>query len=396
MRPQASPPNSDANAGASPAIVAELPPIPAVPWRTLALLLVASRAWLWLIAGVSQVFTPNGAHYTPPQSPLDWFMRWDAPWYRDLVDHGYSFTRDGDPTNVVFLPLYPALVKLATLGGLVPTPVAGYAVSLACLALACAWLWRTVAREWRDARTATLAVMFLLFGPVSFFFSTLYSEALFLPLGIGALMFAREQRWWLAGALGAAAAGTRFIGVILIVPLAWEFLAAHARAGRNWRELRLAPLCACALPLAGLAAFFALMWLQFGDPLMYFRGQLHWGRHFTWWWGLFARESYTGQPLFYQIWFAGTVIVAFGLMLLGARLRLPSVQLVFATAFGFVYISSRFVEGLPRYFSVVFPLYVVLALAVQRWPATRFPLLGSTLALQILSVTLFVNGYWFT
>jgi len=61
-----------------------------------------------------------------------------------------------------------------------------------------------VARESGDGRLATHAVTFLLFSPVSFFFSSIYSEALFLPLAIGCIAFARQQRWWLAGLLGAA------------------------------------------------------------------------------------------------------------------------------------------------------------------------------------------------
>jgi hypothetical protein len=54
------------------------------------------------------------------------------------------------------------------------------------------------------------------------------------------------------------------------------------------------------------------------------------------------------------------------------------------------------VEGLPRYFSVVFPLYVALALLVRRWPRLGTPLLAGSVAAQTLCLTLFANGYWFT
>jgi hypothetical protein len=138
------------------------------------------------------------------------------------------------------------------------------------------------------------------------------------------------------------------------------------------------------------------MWVQVGDPLIYFRGQLHWDRRIMWWWDFFARHNFTSQPVFYQIWFVGTVLCAFGLMILGTWLKIPSVYLICALTFGFVYISSHLVEGLPRYFSVVFPLYVAVALVCRRWPTMTTPLLAFSMALQALSVVLFVNGYWFT
>ncbi len=69
---------------------------------------------------------------------------------------------------------------------------------------------------------------------------------------------------------------------------------------------------------------------------------------------------------------------------------------IYGLTFGFVYVSSRFVEGLPRYFSVVFPLYVALALLVRRWPRLGTPLLAGSVAAQTLCLTLFANGYWFT
>lgn len=367
-----------------------------LPWRELLVLLIASRVVMMIIAGLSLPIIEKGPYFASPQSAMDWFFHWDAGWYHDIAANGYSFREDGAPSNVVFLPLYPALMRLASLGGLIPLKVAGYLVSLGCLWGACVWLWRAVAREWRDPHLATISVTFLLLGPVSFFFSTVYSEALFLLLVIGCVTFAREKRWWLAGALGALAACTRFVGVVLIVPLLWEFVASHLRERRSLGEVRLGPLVACLLPVAGFAAYCLLMWIETGDPLIYFRGQLHWDRRVMWWWDFFARYNFTSQNPFHQLWFAGTALAAFGLMILGVWLKVPLAYTIFALTFGFVYISSHLVEALPRYFSVVFPLYVVVALGCRRWPGATTPLLALSVSLQSLSVILFVNGYWFT
>jgi len=369
---------------------------PRLAWRELLILFIGSRLAIVLTAAVSLLIVKKGPFYTPPGSCLDWFTRWDAGWFLDVAQHGYHFTRLGESNNIPFLPLYPLVVRVASLGGLIPLNLAGYLVSLGCLWTACVWLWRVVVREWGDPKLATRAVTFLLCGPVNFFFSCIYSEALFLPLAIGCIALARQRRWWLAGLLGALAASTRIAGVLLIIPMGWELLIVIRSEGRGrWRAHGIR-LVACGLPALGLAAYCLLMWVQFGDPLMYVRGQAHWGRHFAWWWDLFARASFTGQPLFYQIWFAGAVVIAFSLLALGVWLRVPATYLIWGLATAFIALSSRLPEGLPRYLSVIFPLYFVVALLVRRWPALLVPLLVITLALQTLSVTLFVNGYWFT
>lgn len=364
--------------------------------RELLAFFVASRLLVWLVAGLSLDIVAKGAYFTPPSSWLDWFIRWDAQWYLDVATNGYQFSQAGDPTNVVFLPLYPILIQLFSLGGLIPLKLGGLIVSHLCLWQAGVWLWRLTVREGATPDAATLSVAFLFFGPVSFFFSTLYSEALFLLLTIGCIGLAREQRWWWAGTLGALVASTRFVGIVLIVPLCWEFIRSNLSSTPSWRSLRSYSAFACLLPLVGLGAYAAFMWLQFGDPLMYFRGQEHWDRHFTRWWILFARESFWGQSQFYQIWFSGTVVVAFSLLLVGVRLRLPTTYIIHGLTLGFIYISSRYAEAMPRYFSVVFPLYMVLGLACHKWPTLKLPLLTLSSALLSLSVILFVNGYWFT
>jgi hypothetical protein len=77
-------------------------------------------------------------------------------------------------------------------------------------------------------------------------------------------------------------------------------------------------------------------------------------------------------------------------------LRLPVSYTLLSLSFSLVYLSAKLVEALPRYFSVVFPFYIVLGMVTIRWPRSRLPLLAGSIGLQALSVILFVNGYWFT
>ena len=74
----------------------------------------------------------------------------------------------------------------------------------------------------RSARAATLALAFF---PTAFFLNAAYSEALFLALSTGAVWAAIVRRnLLLAGLFGALAAATRNLGVVLILPLFFEWL----------------------------------------------------------------------------------------------------------------------------------------------------------------------------
>ncbi|HVU35681.1 MAG TPA: mannosyltransferase family protein [Opitutaceae bacterium] len=363
---------------------------------SLLVLFVSSRLLIYLTAGLSLLGVRKAEGFLPPRTVLDWFLRWDALWYLDVAEHGYHFAHPGDPTtNVGYFPLYPWLMRLVSLNGVLDRRAAGYVVSFVGFWLACVLLWRLVAREWRDQRIARWAVTFLVFSPISFFFTSLYSESWFLPLSIGCLLAARRRRWWLAGIFGALAAFTRIVGVALVVPLAWEALLAMREEG-GWRWPRLSEILGSAMPVLGILAYAAVMWATFGNPFMYSQAQIDSGRHFTWFWGLFARSSFTGLSLFYRWWFAGTVVISLLALAAGVLLRMRTTYIVYALTFGFIYISARFIDSVPRYFGVLFPLYIVAALLVVRWPRLATPLLALSVILQTLSVILFVNGYWFT
>ena len=101
---------------------------------------------------------------------------------------------------------------------------------------------------------------------MSFFFSAVYSESLFLALSVGAVYAARRERWAWAGVLGALAATSRSAGVLLLVPLAMIYLWGVERprlAPR--RPLRGDALWLALVPL-GLVAYCAFLALAGARP----------------------------------------------------------------------------------------------------------------------------------
>jgi Gpi18-like mannosyltransferase len=373
---------------------AEIRELPPIPWRRLVLWFAASRLLIFTIAGLSLRIVEPGRFASPRQTPLDWLIRWDAGWYLDVIKNGYAF----DPTrmsNVNFLPLYPMLVR-SVAWALPSVELAAYLVSNLFCFLAAAVLWRLATTISERIAAADGAVAFFLLGPVSFFFSTIYAEATFAFFALATLLAARRERWVLAGLCGLAAALTRSVGLLLIVPLAVELLQRHplrlhARSLGFWRSL----LC-CALPAAGLLLYSAYLGWKFDEPRAYVISQAHGGHGYSYLWDTYVSRHFNGLAPFYKWWFGGTVLVGVGLTLAATLLRQPLSFTALALAFVFLHLSIKTLDCLPRFFSVVVPFYCTLGEIKARWPAVGDTLLVASAALLGLSTTLFVNGYWFT
>jgi Gpi18-like mannosyltransferase len=109
---------------------------------------------------------------------------------------------------------------------------------------------------------ARLTVLLTALFPSGFFYLAPYTEGLFLALSVAALWLARSGRPWAAGLAGYGAVLTRTVGVVLVLPLAYEHLRRHRLCSRG----AFSGLPAAALPVAGLAATVAYQHFVVGDP----------------------------------------------------------------------------------------------------------------------------------
>jgi hypothetical protein len=328
-------------------------------------------------AGVTTPFGPAGDVLAAP------LARWDSVWYLAIAAGGY-----GDGAREAFFPLYPLVVWIA--GALLGSPLVGGALaSTALLGVALVLLHRLVALD-HDRAVARNAVLVTALFPMSFFFSAVYSESLFLALSVGAVLAARRERWALAGALGGLAATTRSAGVVVLVPLAILYLWGTQRpSARCRRPLRADVLWLALVPL-GLAAYCALLALQGLDPLAPFRAQEVWFRSFAGpfagvWDGAVAafqgtRQLLSGarEPVFFTAAGGDPFVAArhnielFAWLALGAAAvvgtlrRLPAAYGAYALAALALPLSypvgPQPLMSLPRFLAVLFPLAIWLAL----------------------------------
>jgi hypothetical protein len=137
--------------------------------------------------------------------------RFDTLWYLHIAAHGYD-----RPDAVVFFPIYPSLVKIMTL--LVPPTVAALLISTVA---AFFLFWGLQELLLADLRPSLVnqSVFLCAVWPASFIFFAGYPESLLIALIVWSLCVARRDRWLAAAALGLAAALTKAVGAVVVVPL---------------------------------------------------------------------------------------------------------------------------------------------------------------------------------
>ncbi len=324
-----------------------------------------SRAVVWA-AGLAAVaafgldpawrgFDPSGLTEGTLLAPA---ARWDAVWFLAIAQDGYY----GD-ARPAFFPLYPLAVW--ALGG---SAAAGVAVSAGCAVAALAVLRRLAALELGEA-AAGATVLAVAFFPTSFFLTAVYSESLFLALSAGAFLAARTGRPALAAALGALAAATRSIGVLLVVPL---LLLLWSRPPRDRLWVLLVPL--------GLAAYCAWLWWVRDDPWLPFRAQEVWGRELGVPDLIGAIRDSDGDMLRRNVCDLAFLLFA-AVATVGALRRLPPAYGAWALVALTVPLShpvdTQPLLSLPRFVLVLFPLHMwVATVAGPRTLAVSAGLLG--------------------
>lgn len=330
------------------------------------------------------------------------FARWDSVWYLAIAQGGYGH----DTARTAFFPLYPLLIRGVGLA-IGSDVVAGVLISLAAFSVALALLYRLAQLE-LDGELARITVMLVAFCPMSYFFSAVYSESLFLALAVGCIWLARTGRWGWAGLLGGLAAAERATGITLIVPFVLLYLygprteraPAFPLLGAPWLQrllprYRPAPALAWSLLIpAGLGIYALALALLTGSGVSPLHAtETTWFRHFAVFGGVWdgAGAAWDGlrqllhgppPPTFFKpfggdaLWGAGENLMLFAFLVLGAVAlagtfrRLPvayGAWCLAAVALPLSYpVAPQPLQSIPRYEAVLFPLFMWGAFWIRR------------------------------
>ena len=367
-----------------------------------------SRAFFFVVGAIGHAAVPQGdvvGAYREPIGSLGYWGHWDGRWFAHVAMHGY----DTVPATA-FFPLFPLLLRGSSELGL-GLAVAGVAISTLAT-LAALWFVHELARRWADERAALAAILALAFFPTAFFLNAVYSDPLFLALSAGAVWSVYVRRdLLLAGVFGYLAAVTRNLGVLLVLPFAWEWL-------RHRREFGWVSLVGVAGPAVGLLTYVVYLWRGTGEPLLFSLAYRQgWGREAAppWETVRHALERFgdgrtvlwpgdvlgtpSVNPPFALSNTLGVVFLAFALATLALAVRrVPFGVLLYAApaALGPLVMDT---EGLPlisypRYVLVVFPLFIALGAVLARSRVALALWLVVSAALGAYLTLLFVSWRW--
>ncbi len=346
--------------------------LPLLPWHeTLASelryilgLFVSTRIVLTAIGLVSYAVLPTSIGKEISWSKYTWLDMWgvwDSLWYMDIAQNGYSTATKlpefPDQTNFPFFPLYPMLMKL--IGGVGGDHyfLAGLLISNVCLLLSCYVLYKLVEMQW-SKKIARRSVRYLFLFPVSFILSGVFTESLYLFLTLLCFYFAKKQKWWLAGVCGGLLSATRTLGILIALPLLYEYL---KRIDFKLKDIRFNSLFLLLVPL-GLLAFSVYTHQITGDYLFFKTNQAAWDREIlnpvaSLWQGLSQGVS---EPSFKKLLECAFFLGAFALLSLYAR-AIGLAYWLFGMYSIFIPLSAG-VASMARFTLPIFPLFIGLAI----------------------------------
>ena len=326
--------------------------------------------------------------FAEPSTFWDTFARYDSGWYEGIARNGYSYAAGGR-SNIAYFPVYPMLMRyVGRLFGRYHAAFyfGGIVVSWTCYVLAMVAFY-FLARLDLDRSRAERAVLLITIFPFALFFGMIYSESTYLLFTVLAFLWFRI-RWWIpAGIAASIAIATRTPALVMWPSLAWI---AWRTAQPNGRDRAMA-VVALLLALAGFGWYSLYIYQESGNPFEwaatlqrwnYQVGGAPWRAPIDLLWTL-ATHPYA--------FVAGTRMglydTLYGISGIAFLIAVPFVWLRFGAAYGLfvllnllVPLSSGVFEGVGRYCSVLFPVFI--------WLASRpSPFIGT------LVITLFAMFY---
>ncbi len=358
-------------------------------WRWMAAPLATfafSRAAILALTGWSLVIDPRlhrpgGPFSLPALEGLCW---WDCGWFYRIAMDGYA-----RPDYSNFFPLFPLLGRVAhELTGL-PIPIALVLIANVFGLVGLAVIYRLFS-ELEGEAVARTGIALLAAWPFSFFQATGYPESLMLASTAVAIWYSYRSRHFAAG----TALGIGILARHLTVVAGLSLLAAQLKE-RGWRPRRFLwhpHFLALLVPFAIASTYFVYLSVHFGDPLTWWRARSSgWGD--AAWFGVvtfFRAGPMSFEPQIGIYVFLSLIpgIASFFL------LRKPSWWILGAFGVGLmVALWSIGLMGLGRYTQACWPAFLPLAVALEKRPSLRMPVVLAFALVQGMFLYLFTHSY---
>ncbi len=284
---------------------------------------------------------------------LSLFYGWDSAWYLSILTHGYQFSIQ----SYAFFPGFPLF------GGIINLSLQDLPASLAGCSLLFGVLWvpvyQLVAELYLSRQVAFLSTLLFAFCPYVFLFTTVaYSESVLLFFMLLSWLLFKKGKTVSASMSAAVAVISRAVGILIIIPMAIETL-----TSKNPHKTR--NLLLFLLPIGALLAWLGYGQLTANDWLAFI--------HTTEWHDMYSFRELLLNALpqnDFQVFFVPNQNLFFSLSVWASILVPPFLIAELShtskslTAYASVYFLGVLTFGamisLPRFMSVLFPLWIAL------------------------------------
>jgi Gpi18-like mannosyltransferase len=350
------------------------------------------------------------------------WVRFDGEWYLDIAKNGYDTNFPlVNPENIAcnqgtglcqrnfaFFPLYPTSINiLHNLTGL-SYEIAGILISNIAF-IGCVLLLYILAKKLFNAKLAfTIAILFAI-SPLSYIFSALMSESIFAFLLLLTLLLSINKKYLLAGLVGCLLSATRNTGILVIIPMAmiyWKQNRANLNSEKvnfkkpSWMFLNSKMFLSLLMVPLGIIAFAVFLNSRVNDPLAFIHIQSYWEKPVD---GVhpllaipfsiinYSLEGSLKIHLYNLAWFFGALII----FAIGLKRKLIPFFLNNIVLWLFIPLLAGSMLALPRYLSVLFPIYIIIGKLLVSPLSKMLVFSISFLGLLLLSY-FYINGYWIT
>lgn len=296
---------------------------------------------------------------------LDFWRCTDSQHYLAIAQDWYLSEGDMDRlVQLVFLPGYPIAVRLVNLA-IGNYLYSGLIVSALCFAGAGCVLYRLMRLDVEHG-AAVRAVKFLCISPAVFFFAAPMSESLFVLCSLACLYLVRKEKYALGCIIGALAAFTRSLGIILVVPVLFELAQSREKAVK-YLNLLIIPL--------GFAAYCLINYLVAGDAFKFMEYQHdHWNQQLGWFFNTAAYQTENALYCFAEkrqnflgLWLPNILAQLFSLVImLFAVKKLRVSYCAHFLAYYVVAIGATWLLSAPRYLAAMVSMPAAMSCVTEK------------------------------
>lgn len=317
------------------------------------------------------------------------FERNDSYWYKSIHEDGYPEIHskrdlgwhdkeEFHQSSWGFMPGYPLATKSISL--LLNTSFETSAFILSILfSISCFILFYWLAFLWLDnSQNAFFATLLVMAMPFHYYFSMMYTEGYFFMLFLGAMIAAKKKYFLLLGILTSIMVIIRANGLLMLLPISLfilenDKLLKGLKVQKDvfkWSSIK--QFAFLVLPILCFAGYILFQYIETGYPFAYSIAQKGgWYREMMFpLTGLFRSGQAHVQ---FNSWYA----IVFMLIAIFAWKKLPlSFNLIIWMNI-LLPLSAGTSEGMPRYISIIFPLFFLFAYWLKdvKWKMVLIPLL---------------------